>query len=130
MEEKILKAIEATKNSYSPYSGFAVGAALLMKDGNYILGANVENASYGLSNCAERSALFSAYSKGYRKNDITEIVVVSKNRFSPCGACRQVITELMNADCLVTISDLEGNYYTMKVSELLPNSFNEDDLHD
>ncbi len=130
MQEKIIKAIEAWNNSYSPYSKFAVGACLVLKNGEYILGANVENASYGLTNCAERSALFQAYSRGYRKNDIKELVVVSKNRFSPCGACRQVITELMNADCDVTISDLEGNYYIMKVSELLPNSFSEEDLHE
>ena len=130
MQEKILKAIEACNNSYSPYSNFKVGACLVMTNGEFILGTNVENASYGLANCAERSALFSAYSKGYRKDDIKELVVVSKNRFSPCGACRQVITELMYKDCDVTISDLEGNYYIMKVSELLPNSFSEEDLHE
>ena len=130
MQEKILKAIEACNNSYSPYSNFKVGACLVMTNGEFILGTNVENASYGLANCAERSALFSAYSKGYRKDDIKELVVVSKNRFSPCGACRQVITELMHRDCDVTISDLEGNYYIMKVSELLPNSFSEEDLHE
>ena len=130
METKFLKAKEACNNSYSPYSHFQVGACLVMKDGSFIIGCNVENASYGLANCAERSALFSAYSNGYRKDDILEIVVMSKNRFSPCGACRQVITELMNQDAVCTITDMEGNYYTMKVSELLPNSFNEDDLHD
>ena len=130
MEMKFLKAKEACNNSYSLYSHFQVGACLVMKDGSYIIGCNVENASYGLTNCAERSALFSAYSNGYRKDDILEIVVMSKNRFSPCGACRQVITELMNHDAVCTITDMEGNYYTMKVSELLPNSFNEDDLHD
>ncbi len=130
MEQKIQKAIEAYNNSYSPYSNFKVGACLVMSNGEYILGTNVENASYGLTNCAERSALFGAYSKGFRKSDIKELVVVSKNRFSPCGACRQVITELMDKDCDVTISDLEGNYYIMKVSELLPNSFNEEDLHE
>ena len=130
METKFLKAKEACNNSYSPYSHFQVGACLVMKDGSYVIGCNVENASYGLANCAERSALFSAYSNGYRKDDILEIVVMSKNRFSPCGACRQVITELMNQDAVCTITDMEGNYYTMKVSELLPNSFNEDDLHD
>ena len=130
METKFLKAKEACNNSYSPYSHFQVGACLVMKDGSFLIGCNVENASYGLANCAERSALFSAYSNGYRKDDILEIVVMSKNRFSPCGACRQVITELMNQDAVCTITDMEGNYYTMKVSELLPNSFNEDDLHD
>ena len=130
MEQKFLKALEAYSNSYSPYSHFQVGACLVMKDGSFVIGCNVENASYGLTNCAERSALFSAYSNGYKKDDILEIVVISKNRFSPCGACRQVITELMNQEAICTISDLEGNYYQMKVSELLPNSFNEDSLHE
>lgn len=130
MQEKIIKAIEACNNSYSPYSNFKVGACLVMENGEYILGTNVENASFGLTNCAERSALFQAYSRGFRKNDIKELVVVSKNRFSPCGACRQVITELMNLDCDVTISDLEGNFYIMKVSELLPNSFSEEDMYE
>ncbi len=130
MEIKFLKAKEACNNSYSPYSHFQVGACLVMKDGNFVIGCNVENASYGLTNCAERSALFSAYSNGYKKEDILEIVIMSKNRFSPCGACRQVITELMNQDAICTISDMDGNYYQMKVSELLPNSFNEEDLHE
>ena len=103
MEIKFLKAKEACNNSYSPYSHFQVGACLVMKDGSYVIGCNVENASYGLANCAERSALFSAYSNGYRKDDILEIVVMSKNRFSPCGACRQVITELMNQDAVCKI---------------------------
>ena len=124
MEEKILKAIEATKNSYSPYSGFAVGAALLMKDGSYILGANVENASYGLSNCAERSALFSAYSNGYRKNDITEIIVVSKNRFSPCGACRQVLFEFQTDEYEIdVITENLGELEIQKLSFFLPCGF-------
>lgn len=130
MEIKFLKAKEACNNSHSPYSHFQVGACLVMKDGNFVIGCNVENASYGLTNCAERSALFSAYSNGYKKEDILEIVIMSKNRFSPCGACRQVITELMNQDAICTISDMDGNYYQMKVSELLPNSFNEEDLHE
>ena len=130
MEIKFLKAKEACNNSYSPYSHFQVGACLVMKDGNFVIGCNVENASYGLTNCAERSALFSAYSNGYKKEDILEIVIMSKNRFSPCGACRQVSTELMNQDAICTISDMDGNYYQMKVSELLPNSFNEEDLHE
>ena len=73
MQEKIKKAIEAWNNSYSPYSKFAVGACLVLTNGEYILGANIENASYGLTNCAERSALFQAYSRGYRKNDIKEL---------------------------------------------------------
>ena len=76
MEELYEKAYEGYLNSYSPYSKFKVGAAILLKNGQYIIGTNVENASYGLSNCAERSALFQAYSLGYRKFDILKIMII------------------------------------------------------
>lgn len=130
MEQKFLMAKKAYDNAYAPYSNFQVGACVVMNDGNYIIGANVENASYGLTNCAERSALFEAYSLGYRKNDIKELVVMSKNGVSPCGACRQVIVELMNKDALVTVTDLNNQSYTMKVYDLLPKMFSEADLHE
>lgn len=129
MEEKYLVALKAYHNSYAVYSKFQVGACLVLKNGQYIMGTNVENASYGLTNCAERSALFSAYSQGYRKDDILELVVMTKNGVSPCGACRQVIGELMNSDANVICCDLTGKGYTLKVSELLPNMFSEADLN-
>lgn len=88
------KASTAKKNAYSPYSQFNVGAAILLTDGKIITGCNIENASYGLTMCAERTAIFSTISKGYRKGDIVAIAVsASSNNFSPCGACRQVISE-------------------------------------
>ena len=131
MEEKFILAKKAYDNAYAKYSNFQVGAVVVLKNGEYVMGSNVENASYGLANCAERSALFAAYSLGYRKNDILELVVIADTSgpVSPCGACRQVIAELMNADALVTMTNLKGVVKTVKVAELLPFSFNEGDLY-
>ena len=126
MEKKYQLALEAMNNAYAIYSDFRVGACLVLKNGEYIIGANVENASYGLCNCAERSALFAAYSQGFRKDDIVELVVATDNinPASPCGACRQVIAELMNPDALVTmINPKLSNTLTLKVSDLLPYQF-------
>ena len=80
LEQMYEKAYEAYLNSYSPYSKFKVGACLLMKNGEYIIGTNIENASYGLTNCAERSALFAAYSRGYRRLDIDKIMIILYNK--------------------------------------------------
>jgi|SRR5690554_3596869 len=130
MEKLYEKALEAYNNSYSPYSKFKVGASILLKDGNIINGCNVENASYGLSNCAERTTLFTAYTKGYRKEDIEKMLVIgdSDRPVSPCGACRQVLVELMNLDCQVILTNLNKEYKTLTVDELLPYSFNNEDL--
>ena len=84
-----------------------------------------------MTNCAERSALFAAYSNGYRKDDILELVIIGNtpNPVSPCGACRQVISELMDQDSLVTMTNLKGDVKTVKVKELLPFVFTEGDLN-
>ncbi|HPX84672.1 MAG TPA: cytidine deaminase [Bacilli bacterium] len=118
------------KQAYAPYSQFAVGAALLMKDGQIITGANVENASYGLSNCAERSALFTAYSLGYRQNDIIGMMIIGPTLgpVSPCGACRQVMAELINPDVEVVMTNWEKQDLVVKVKDLLPFRFAKDDL--
>lgn len=132
MKKKYQLALEAMNNAYAIYSDFRVGACLVLKNGEYIIGANVENASYGLCNCAERSALFAAYSQGFRKDDIVELVVATDNinPASPCGACRQVIAELMNQDALVTmINPKLSNTLTLKVSDLLPYQFTGDNLN-
>ncbi len=120
----------ALKNAYVKYSNFPVGAALRLKNGEIITGVNVENASYGLSNCAERTALFTAYAKGYRKEDILEIVVTTDKDYavSPCGACRQVMGELILPDAPVHIADAKGNVTTVKNKELLPHAFTEEHL--
>lgn len=133
MEKKYQLALDAMKNAYAVYSNFHVGACIVLKNGEYIIGANVENASYGLCNCAERSALFTAYSRGYRKDDILELVVATETKVpsSPCGACRQVICELMNQDAIVTMinPELKGTI-SLKVSDLLPYQFTGDALTD
>lgn len=131
MEKKYELAIKARENAYAPYSHFLVGACVVLKNGEYIIGSNVENSSYGLCNCAERTALFAAYANGFRKDDILELVVCTKNLIpsSPCGACRQVISELMNKDSMVTLINPElKNTKLYKVSELLPFAFSGDEL--
>ena len=131
MDKKFELAKKAYDTAFAKYSKFQVGAVVVLNNGEYIIGSNVENASYGLCNCAERSALFSAYSNGYRKDDILELVVIANTNqpVSPCGACRQVIVELMNADAIVTMTNLKGDIKTVKVSDLLPFSFDEGDLN-
>ncbi|MCK5762408.1 MAG: cytidine deaminase [Candidatus Izimaplasma sp.] len=124
------EAKKVLNNSYSKYSNFKVAAVLKLKNGEMITGVNVENASFGLSNCAERSALFTAYSKGIRKEDITEILITTEQNdfISPCGACRQVMNELMPANALVHLSNNKGEIKTILNKELLPFAFTEDDL--
>ena len=133
LEDKFNLAKKAYDNAYAPYSNFRVGAVLILKNGDVITGSNIENASYGLTNCAERSALFTAYSKGLRRDDILELVVLAnpvKGITSPCGACRQVITELMNMDATVTLINLNKETQVIKVSDLLPYAFTSGDLHE
>ena len=116
-------AIEAMHNSYSPYSKFKVGAAALLKDGTIVVGTNIENASYGLSMCAERVCLFNVYSKGYRKNDIISMCIASKNLSTPCGACRQVMAELLNPNTVIILTDEQTNTKEYLVKDLLPDYF-------
>jgi len=124
------EAKKALENSYAQYSNFKVAAALRLKNGEIITGVNVENASYGLSNCAERTALFTAYSKGVRKADIAELLITTEQTdfISPCGACRQVINELMEKDAPVHMANKNGEVKTVQVKDLLPFAFSEDDL--
>lgn len=131
MKNIIEHAKKAYYNSYSPYSKFGVGAAILMKDGKIIQGTNVENASFGLTNCAERSALFTAISLGYKKEDIEKMVIIAntKRPISPCGACRQVMQELMPQECDVILMNLEEDQKTLKIHQLLPYSFDKGDLN-
>lgn len=130
MDKLFNEAIKAYHNSYSPYSKFAVGASIELKDGTIISGANIENASFGLTNCAERSAIFYVYSLGYRKEDIKRILVIgnSKRPISPCGACRQVLMELMDGECEVILTNLNKEMKIIKVKDLIPYVFTEEDL--
>lgn len=130
MKKLIEAAIEAMNNAYVPYSKFQVGAALLLKDGRIIKGCNIENASYGLCNCAERTALFKAYSEGITKDDIVAMSIAgaTDNPISPCGACRQVMAELLYKNTPVYLTNLNGDVKETSVEELLPYSFSGSDL--
>lgn len=123
------RAFKAMENAYAPYSNYSVGACVLTKDNKYFIGANIENASYGLTNCAERNAIFQAYSNGYRKKDIEAIAIVSngKTLATPCGACRQVLVELLERDTPIVLSNHKIDKIT-NIEELLPMSFTEEDL--
>ena len=123
------KAFSAMNNAYAPYSNYYVGACVKTKDGKYFIGANVENASYGLTNCAERNAIFQTYSQGYRKEDIEAIAIVSRGKTlaTPCGACRQVLVELLNGNTPILLSNGEEEMIT-NIEELLPMSFTSDDF--
>lgn len=127
IKELIKQANLGRECSYSPYSNFKVGAALLLKDGSYIRGCNVENVSYGLSNCAERTTLFKMISEGKNKEDVLAMAIVADTTLpvSPCGACRQVMAELLKADTPVILANLKGDYKQVTVAELLPYSFEE-----
>lgn len=122
-------AISAKENSYSPYSKFRVGAAVKLSDGNYIQGSNIENASFGATNCAERSALFAAYSQGYNKDDIVALAVTSdmESPVPPCCICRQVMVELLNNDCPVYMIG-QNDVIETDVNQLVPYQFGADEL--
>ncbi len=123
-------AIEARNLSYSPYSKFKVGAALLCKDGKVFKGANVENSSYPLCMCAERNALYSAMMNGYKKEDFVALAIAAETDepCSPCGACRQVISELFPRDGAIVLTNLKGDLKETNIDELLPFAFSGDDL--
>lgn len=119
-------AANARKMAHAPYSRYKVGAALLAGSGNVYAGCNVENASYGLSICAERTAYVKAVSDGER--EFLAIAVVTDNGGSPCGACRQFMAEF-GLDSIVILSDKKGNYSITTVSQLLPDAFTADKLN-
>lgn len=119
-DELIKQAIRARTRAHAPYSNYHVGAAVLTRAGDIIIGCNVENAAYGSTICAERVALTSAIAQA--KNDFTAIAVVTSNGGSPCGPCRQVMAEL-GPEMDVYICDESGNYRTTTVKELLPDYF-------
>lgn len=119
-------AIKARENAYSPYSHFAVGAALLCEDGTLYEGCNIENASYGLTNCAERTAIFKAVSEGHTKFKALAVVADTEGPCAPCGACRQVMAEFKIP--LIIMGNLMGNIKIVTMEELLPFSFSECDV--
>ncbi len=124
-DDLLMLARSAREKAYAPYSNFLVGAALLTRDGRRFSGCNVENASYGLCNCAERTALFSAVAAGCRPGDFAAMVVIADtpDPVSPCGACRQVMSELCDGAMPVLLANLGGDTQQTTVAALLPGSF-------
>jgi len=121
-EQLIQEAIEARKQAYTPYSGFAVGAALL-SGGKVYRGCNIENASYGLTNCAERTAVFKAVSEGHTTVDAIAIVADTDGPVSPCGACRQVLAEFCDEHTKIYLTNLQGSTEEWTMAQLLPGAF-------
>ena len=125
-KELIEVARKAREFSYSPYSKFKVGAAVLTKDGRVYSGCNIENASFGVTNCAERTAIFKAVSEGAREIDTVAIIADTPGPCSPCGACRQAMSEFKVKRVIMT--NLKGETKSVSLQELLPYSFSDADL--
>lgn len=123
------KAIDARQKAYVPYSKFKVGAAVLSGDDQLFLGCNIENASYGLTNCAERTAIFKAVSEGEKGIKAIAIVGDTDGPISPCGACRQVIAEFAEENTKIILSNLKGETAETSIKELLPGFFSSKDLN-
>ncbi len=121
--ELIDEAIEAREKAYTPYSKFKVGALVIDKQGRHFKGCNIENASYGLSNCGERTAIFKGVSEGMEKIDTIVIVANTTEPVSPCGACRQVIKEFSTDNTQIILANLKREYKIMNMEELLPYGF-------
>lgn len=132
--ELIKTAFAAMQKAYAPYSGYKVGAALLTENDNVYSGCNIENAAYGPTNCAERTAFFKAASEGERK--FKKIAVVGgrdgnvNDLFVPCGVCRQVMAEFCSPDFQVIVAVSENDYKVFRFAELLPMGFSPDNIKD
>ncbi|MCR6513489.1 MAG: cytidine deaminase [Clostridium sp.] len=128
-KELIKSAIEAREKAYCPYSNFKVGAAVLFEDGKIYTGCNIENASFGGTNCAERTAIFKAVSEGNRVLKEIALIGDPNNYTYPCGICRQVLTEFAESgDVKVYIIKNENDYIVKTIEELMPGSFTKKDL--
>lgn len=126
-KELMKMAIEARQNAYAPYSHFTVGAALLAESGKVYTGCNIENASYGLTCCAERNAIFAAVGAGERRFKMLAVAADSPEPVAPCGACRQVIAEF--GIPLVVMGNLKEATKTMTAEELLPYGFGQESMN-
>ncbi|MBW9212384.1 MULTISPECIES: cytidine deaminase [Terrabacteria group] len=129
-EELIQEAFSVLKNSYAPYSNYHVSSALECKDGRVFHGVNIENASFGATNCGERSAVFAAISEGYRKEDFVAIAIVcdGPRMAAPCGICRQVLSELLQLDTPIYLSNGKGDELDTNMRRLLPYHFDSEDV--
>jgi cytidine deaminase len=129
-QELIQEAKKGRDLAYTPYSKFQVGAALLTKEGKVYHGCNIENAAYSMCNCAERTAIFSAYAHGAREFQMLAVIADTDRPVTPCGACRQVISELCPRDMKVVLTNLKGEVQELTVEELLPGAFSKEDLEE
>lgn len=127
-KELILKAMDAKEKAYAPYSNFKVGAAVLMDNGKIYTGCNIENASYGATNCAERTAIFKAISEQYNFIKVIAVVGARDEYTFPCGICRQVICEFSNKNTKIILAKNENEFKVYTVEELLPGAFTKEDL--
>ena len=126
-DEKLIEvAKKYRENAYVPYSKFKVGAAVLTSSGKIFGGCNIENASYPVTNCAERTAIFKAVSEGEKNFDAIAVVADTENFCAPCGACRQVIAEFKIPKIIMT--NMKGDTKTVTLEEILPFAFSEKDL--
>lgn len=125
MKFLVEKAAEVMNNAYAPYSNFQVGCAILMKDGEVVVGVNVENISYGGTICAERTAINSAIAKGYKRGDFDKIAVIANTDsfVRPCFICRQSIIEFFDDSAEVIMSNKNLEYEVRTVAEITPYAF-------
>lgn len=129
LESKMFEsAMIVQKNSYSPYSNYKVAASVLFESGKIFAGINVENASYGATNCAERSAIFAAASAGERKIAAVLVLTDEKEPWAPCGLCRQVIAEFATGNTIIMLANKKGIQKKLLFSDIFPNSFDKKDL--
>ena len=130
IDKLICGALEAREGAYAPYSQFKVGAAVLVEDNCIYKGCNIENASYGATNCAERTAIFKAVSEGYKVIKAVAVTGDPNGYTFPCGICRQVIAEFAeNGDIPIIIVKNKKDYITKTLDEILPGSFTKKDLN-
>lgn len=125
-QDLIDAAVQASRSAHAPYSSYQVGAAILLDDGVIVTGCNVENASYGLSNCAERTAIFNMVAAGGCR-EIAMVCVATKDGGSPCGACRQVMAEFGRGFVVASYSIATKAIRSWTIDELLPDAFSLDD---
>lgn len=126
--ELIMEAEKAREEAYAPYSNFKVGACILMEDDSVYSGCNIENASYGATNCAERTAIFKAISEGHKNIKAIAIVGSNEDYTYPCGICRQVINEFANKDTKIILAKNNKDYIVKTMEEILPGAFSKIDL--
>lgn len=124
-KEMVRLATEAKERAYAPYSKFRVGAAVAAGSGKVYTGVNVENASFGATNCAERTAVFKAVSEGENKINAVAIASDSEDYIYPCGICRQVLAEFGSRDMKIICSKLNGDFIVTRLEEMLPKAFTE-----